>query len=732
MFISTNDILLRSYKGEKTLWLSERLVMDVCGLSDNHLRKNRSKFRKSIKKYHYGDFLPETGKNWRFGRANDTFYYEYDSLPDRRDTSYRSKFGTRDEILGAYERKLEEFRKSEGEKLERNILNYVEGLEDNTDIEYYMYHCGFSFNIEKSAQMARSRAWCRYVVLHIEKERYKELGIATLKGFYEKCTRLIFKEKLEGLRVKTGESLRKKINKYKVLTDINYQRDFFISGRYGNNNAQKVGKYPIVDKETGEYYDLDLHQVMMGHLYMNPGNSTKESIKALYDRYKRDVVELFPEFNQKPIAYRTFLHHIRRWNIQILTAKSRHGIDYYKKHVLTYTTTEKLKYAHSLFAGDGSGIISYKYSVGGKLKHRKLYVTMITDVSSRYIVGFGFAPEGSSAENEKATEEAVKMSVENCNRRTLFEFVSDNHRSFTSKGVKTLLKMAFNKVRTIEVGNSQSNPAETQFRLFKSSLKDIKNFVSSSWGARNIENEANPDFLNIEEFPTYSEAIIQFGELVERWNNSPLRDGITPRERFENKNPECKVLEPRRLRYLFGNHTKVDLGYMRGYVQVHKTRGYDYVDKYTFEIPDFGGEGTERISKLTNNVQNPKVKVVWDEKGADIYNLDDEYILSCKPSLKSSNAEIETSELHKIARRHHLSRKQNQLKHVENYENKVEELFYGLSYGQSIALGGDKESFNSAMEDNLNSENSTKKKKLNRIEREFKNSPMNRGLSSNN
>jgi len=163
---------------------------------------------------------------------------------------YRYKFGTREEVLGEYARKIKEFRKSEEERLERQILNYVDGLEDNTDIEYYMYDCGFSFNMEKSAQMARSRTWCRYIVLHIEGEIYKELGIDRLRGFYEKCADLICKEKLEGLRVKTGESLRKKIKMYRVLTDINSQRDFFISGRYGNNNAQKVGKYHIIDRKT--------------------------------------------------------------------------------------------------------------------------------------------------------------------------------------------------------------------------------------------------------------------------------------------------------------------------------------------------------------------------------------------------------------------------------------------------------------------------------------------------
>jgi len=152
-----------------------------------------------------------------------------------------------------------------------------------------------------------------------------------------------------------------------------------------------VGKYPLIDESTGQIYQFDIHQAMMFNLYMNPGGSTKEYIRTLWER---DYCEDVKEFDLQPVAYRTFCHHLTRFNRQIQTSRARHGEDYYKKHVQTYVTTERLQFAHSLFAGDGSGTINYKYMKTKKVKGKevqelstmKLYVILITDVVSRKIV----------------------------------------------------------------------------------------------------------------------------------------------------------------------------------------------------------------------------------------------------------------------------------------------------------------------------------------------------------
>ena len=719
MQLLVNDIITRKYKDEHTLWVSQRLLLQVCQVSEEYLRKKaRPTYKKTIQKgYKYGDFLPNTGASWRYGKVNGTFYYDYDCLPDRKPTFYRSKLGTRHELLQAYEALLSAKNMTANEALKNKISASVSLLIDNTDIRHYMYNTAVGFSQKQAEQMATARAWCRWMISQLEDDNFKKLGIYKKQDFYQICCDLISPLELEGFKVSSAAYLRNKLDSFPAYESISAQREFFISGRYGNNNAQIVGKYPLFDEETGQIYDFDIHEALMFRLYMNPGSSTKEYIRQLWERY---YIEDIREFGQEPVSYRAFCHHVRRFNNEVKMARARHGQEWYKKNVLTYVTNEKLKYAHSLFAGDGSGTINYKYvKSNGQLSSMKLYVIMVSDIASRKIVGWSAAPKGQHKETFEMTRDAVKMAIETCDHQTMFEFVSDNHGAFASGEAKTFLNLAFNKVRTIVAGNSQANPAETEFRLFKRSLKDIQNFLSTSWGV-GIEGQANPDHLNIDDLPTYEDALIQIHELIKRWNATPLRDGISPNERFENKHPECRPMEPVVLGYLFGNHTEVDISYMRGFVDVYKTSGYNNSIKYQFEIPQYGGAGTEMIAKAIGYTTGAKLKVVWTEEMADLYTLDGKFILSCPPAPKSSQSHAEMDESNEYALGHHLSRKEKQAEYVDEFENSLNEIWNDLPYETEMALGSNKETYNREM---INREVSTiKKSAKKRIERDFNDS----------
>src|SRR5690606_4667456 len=107
----------------------------------------------------------------------------------------------------------------------------------------------------------------------------------------------------------------------------------------------------------------------------------------------------------------------------------------------------------------------------------------------------------------------------------------------------------------------------------------------------------------------------------------------------------------------FGNHTEVDISYMRGFVNVYKTNGYNDSKKYQFEIPQYGGAGTEMIAKSVGYTSGAKLKVVWTEEMADLYTLDGKFILSCLPAAKSSQSHAEMDESNALALGHHLARK---------------------------------------------------------------------------
>ena len=720
-----NDIIIRNYKDGETIWLSQRLVMQVCGVSDYYLwKKARPTFKKSIQKgYKYGDFLPNTGSAWRWGKANGTFYYDYECLPDRKPTHYRSKFGTKHELLQAYEALQSSDKSNKQNQITNAIQAQVKTFLDNTDIHHYMYKAIVAFNQNQAQEMATAKAWCLWMNKQLENDNFKALGINKKQDFYQVCTDIVAPMKLEGFKINSAAYLRNKLNDF-ALTDGLEQLNFFISSKYGNDNALVVGKYPLVDETTGQIYQFDIHQAMMFNLYMNPGGSSKEYIRTLWER---DYCEDVKEFDLQPVAYRTFCHHLTRFNNQILTAKQRHGEDYYKKHVQTYVTAERLQYAHSLFAGDGSGTINYKYYKTKKVKGKevqelatmKLYVILITDVASRHIAGWSVAPKGDHKETTQMMQSAVKMAIENGGHQTMFEFISDNHGAFTSKESKSFLNLAFNKVRTIEAGNSQANPAETQFRLFKRSLKDIKNFLSTSWGT-GIEGQANPDHINIEDMPTYEDAVIQMHEIVKRWNTTQLRDKVTPIERFANKHPNCRPLDAIVLRYLFDKHTEVDISYMRGYVNVYRTKGYSETEQFQFEIPQYGGAGTELIAKSTGYTSGAKVKVVWNEEMADLYTLDGKFIMSCPRVIGAAQSHAEASAESNKALGRLKANKENQTAFIDEFESSLNEVMEGLSYEHSMALGGNKETYNAEKinNENTNLKNSTKQ----RVNRDFNSS----------
>ena len=698
-----NDIIIRNYKDGQTIWVSQRLVIQMCQVSEEYFWLCRSKFKKSIQKgYKYGDFLPNTGSAWRWGKANGTFYYDYDCLPDRKPTHYRSKFGTRHELLAAHEALLSTDKNNKQNQITSLIQSQVNSFIDNTDITYYMYSAIVGFNQNQAIEMATGRAWCMFINKQLFNDNFKGLGITKKKDFLQVCADMIAPLQLEGFKVNSAAYLRNKINEFPI-NNVTDQRNFFVSGKYGNDNAQIVGKYPLVDESTGQIYQFDIHQAMMFNLYMNPGGSTKEYIRTLWER---DYIEDVKEFDLQPVAYRTFCHHLTRFNKTIVTAKARHGEDYYKKHVQTYVTTERLEFAHSLFAGDGSGTINYKYKKpNGKWSTMKLYVILITDVASRQIAGWSAAPVGSHKETESMVKDAVKMAIENGGNQTMFEFISDNHGAFTSAVSKSFLNLAFSKVRTIEAGNSQANPAETQFRLFKRSLKDIKNFLSTSWGT-GIEGQSNPDYLDIDELPNYQDALIQMHQLITRWNTTKLRDGVSPAERFAIKHPDCKAIEPVVMRYLFAKHTKVDVSYMRGYVNVYRSQGYES-EQFQFEIPQYGGAGTEMIAKATGYTSGAQVMVVWDDAFADLYTLDEKFIMTCKRAIGASQSHAETDDTKSHALGRLKKRKSDQTEYIDEFEASLNEVIEDLGYSHAMALGGNKENYNA---NKINNENTNLKK----------------------
>ena len=85
----------------KTVWLSQDYIMRMCvGITDEYLRKARTTYKKTVKNSLTDrNILPDTGKSWRWAMINNSFFYAYDNIPDRKPAMYRSTLPGKNELV---------------------------------------------------------------------------------------------------------------------------------------------------------------------------------------------------------------------------------------------------------------------------------------------------------------------------------------------------------------------------------------------------------------------------------------------------------------------------------------------------------------------------------------------------------------------------------------------------------------------------------------------------------
>lgn len=716
-----NDILVRETSDGTTVWVSQRLVMECCAVDDGYLRQAcRDRYKRSLPASWQAVAAQEEfflgakpGKSWRWGRKGGQYYYDIDTIPNRKPACYRDCLPTKEELLAEVEgHNLS--RSRERHAALRGILTAAaQELTDNADALWIQTQSGLQISVAVCRDYARALAWCRFITATVREGRTAEYGLPTAEAFYGTCAAVLADLRLSNFRVTTGGSLRNKLAGFPA--EAEEQRRWIISAKIGNSNRRIVGKSLVVDHETGEIYRFDVHQAIMLMAYVNLDGPQKEALATLY---REKYVPAICEAGYEPVAERTFCRSLTSLPNRLKFDLFRHGTDYYNKHYLTYIPTEELTWAHSLFCCDGSGLISYRYTervrdrktgiYREQTRTRNLYVVMVTDVASGYVAGYGIAPEGSSEESFAIVQDAVRMAVDAGGRQTMFEFVSDNAPAFSRGESREWLANVFNRVRRIEPGNSQANPAEKYFHIFKKIvLRSCREFVRSSHDA-SIEGRANTDNMSVFDYPTYTEAIAVLEERIEAWNNRRGGDGRTPAERFAEKNPACQVMDERQLRQIFGTTTRLSIERMRGFVTPQGAAA-----TCMYEIPDYAGTGAEAIARATGNGYDSRVQVVYDESGADLYSIDGRYIMTCPPVVKSSSSYVEATPEQRAAREHLRRRKEadRQVPHTALDELlRTSEYMQGYGYDEAVQLGMRKSDINEAYEQSISITADDKKK----------------------
>ncbi|MCD8270919.1 MAG: hypothetical protein LUD46_22525 [Parabacteroides sp.] len=413
MNIGQDDIIVRTFQNAPTVWVSERFICNTLGRGMNeYLRtKGRLNYKASVSPCHRTkDILPATGKSWRYARIDGRFYYDYDYIPDRKDTQYRSRLGDKDILLHLADMAKAENREISLKEAEEYLIRKVTNRVNRMDIEYYLFKnvdgvC--KFNQDMARDMAEALQWMRVVREMTDNKAYRELDIKRQEDFFNLCGSILDRRKLYGFTITTGGSLRKKLVYFPM--DEDGQREYLISGRLGNNNARKLGCERLVDTRTGEIYNFDMHQAIILDLWMNPGGAGKGSKIELWNQYRDDISYM----GLDPMSYSTFCHYTNSYDTEFNTTSERHGTSFFNKVCLPYISSDKPVYSNSLWCADGSGTIGYKYiDKEGDLRSMRLYVMLVSDVATGKIVGWCPSAPGYHSESPYMMKQAMLMALQ--------------------------------------------------------------------------------------------------------------------------------------------------------------------------------------------------------------------------------------------------------------------------------------------------------------------------------
>lgn len=613
------------YRGSsRTIWLSQAYLIAQLGVSDDYLKLCRTRASK------------DTNASWQWKKIEGGFYYNYDTIPDREPKRYKSLLPTALEFV---EDNMKPRAAVDSGYAKNKMLSGLSKHWSQEDVRWFMFESPVAFSQEKALQLAMALGMSRMLAEVVYTASYIEFGLSAVKDFYEVAITVLKELSLYGMKVSTSMSLRHRIAdfievKYKTSAEdrLEQERLAMVPGKYGNVNANIVGKEVIVDTETGECATFDVHKTIMMYLYMNIGKPNKTHKVACYEEYLQLMGDLKI---RKVIAYRTFCAHTNQLYNKVWAAVERHGQAYFNQEYNTYVAAARLQYSNSLWVADGSGV-KLKYNDGSKYGN-SLYLMRIHDVASTACIGYHISTgKGEDAAHVNA---ALKMAFETSGGYAALDLLSDNHGAFTEKKQSQRLSLLFPKVRTITAGNSQENPAEVFVKLVNKVGRRFQNWLHSSYAAKSVESVANPDRMDVNKYPSYEGAVEQVIQMIHDYNNKSGADGLTPLQRFDqNRSPQSTLISDQTRRYAFGNKTKVELANMRGYVNVSKNG-----QKYRYTIPNYE-QSLEVISRASGWVGGAEVYVYFDEKGCDIYTLDEVYILTCTPTVLAHKSYAEATE----------------------------------------------------------------------------------------
>lgn len=460
------DIHIRKVNGEETVWLSQRLLMDVSNVSEEYTWKVRSKYKKSVRSCDIRKqtaFMPDSGKSWRWAYLNNEFYYCLDNIPNNAPTYYRSQFGDAATLIEEWKRQCSQLEISSLEK------RFKAHLKDTAPmyIEFYTQ--------ENPVQMKSLARAC--AVLDFLLDVYGEYPETSNQLFQDMSVIL----KSMGLRYIPHHPIKLKEKFLEVIEGGVPIVELIKLPRKGNKNAEL-------------YNDPEVFSWVMQLRIMDANFSNAYIV--------RKVTEMCQLTGKKCPSDRWFGSKIFEIpENQYIAGTYRFGSSR-KSNIYNGYMPKK----NALYAGDCWEMDATRYNVVGHLvekvnkktgeitkKERFVMVVAVRDVHSGDVLGYSFA----YSESHVCYEQALKMAVQNTGYLP-FEIITDRFPGHNTPQMQDLFARMTALGTRVEFSHNPNEKArlERWFRTFQSIFEmDSKWFYGEGIQSRAAYAHRSPEYI---------------------------------------------------------------------------------------------------------------------------------------------------------------------------------------------------------------------------------------------
>lgn len=565
MNLHPQDIIIRKTDGTETLWLSQRLVMEVCGIKEGTLQTNRDRYKKKGTREcdlaKAGDFMPKGTKSWRWAKTSNGFYYCLDNIPDRAPKHYRSMFGTAEELKALYNEQQNHRHQS---SLERDFKDF---LKLNAADYLHLYE---GYNEVQRRSLAKACAVVEYILTH--KEDYQ----GTKNKIYKDLEPIL---KAMDLQYIPHNPIRLK-EKVEEAEESSIA-DVIKLPREGNAHAKEYHN-PIV-------------MAWAVQLWSSGANYPQEYII-------RKVMELCELYELKAPSRRWFGRTIfEQPKMKFLTAEKRFGKGTTRSALYSgYTPSKGAINAGDCWQIDATrlNMIAHKGSDG---EMQFLWIITVRDVYSGDYVGYTFH----ISENRWAYMDALMNAVKNTGYLP-YEIVTDKFPGHNTEEVQKMFEKITNlgckwRITTDPKGKSA---VERAFGTMQTTfLQDSKFFYGEGIKSSNTYAHRSPEYIakvkkeaNKEGFDL-NMAWNEAEQCVENMRNTPYSKYSrkykhlheSPAERHENaEKPNVLWVNKQQISFIFSKQRKIKVrnqGQMvveiKGAIYHYRIEDYEKMATYT-------------------------------------------------------------------------------------------------------------------------------------------------------